>query len=362
MKANRLNFVMMGMSVTSSLGNENSKTYRNLMKGLTREGHNVLFLEREIPWNAEYRDVIGPEYGTVRMYSNEENLKDYFRYEIGGADAVIVGSDVQEAGDVGKWVLQAANGLTVFYDLDTFATLSQMGRGAAAAATSTIVSGFDLYLSTAGGQLLNILRSHYNVGDAKSLYHCVDPELFYPRSGAKKWDMGYLGTFSMEHEPALNLLFIEPAFRWRDGRFILAGPPSPSPSNWPNIDRITRMSPSEYNTFYNAQRFFLNYTEAERVISGYTPCMALFEAASCGTPVIANYWEGLETFFELGREIVVACSPEHVLHYLKKMSEEERKAIGVRAHGRVKNSHTYIQRAMELEGYVRDALEKRVKV
>src|SRR3989339_266841 len=146
MKANRLNFVMMGMSVTSSLGNENSKTYRNLMKGLTREGHNVLFLEREIPWNAEYRDVIGPEYGTVRMYSNEENLKDYFRYEIGGADAVIVGSDVQEAGDVGKWVLQAANGLTVFYDLDTFATFSQMGRGAAAAATSTIVSGFDLYL------------------------------------------------------------------------------------------------------------------------------------------------------------------------------------------------------------------------
>src|SRR3989339_1237069 len=133
----RLNYVMLGMSVTSSLGNENAKTYRNLMKGLKELGHNVLFLEREIPWNAQYRDVIGPEYGTVRMYPDEESIKDCFRSEIGGADAVIVGSDLQDVSSVGKWVLQVANGLTVFYDLDTFATLSQMGRGAAA--TSAIV-------------------------------------------------------------------------------------------------------------------------------------------------------------------------------------------------------------------------------
>ena len=45
---------------------------------------------------------------------------------------------------------------------------------------------------------------------------------------------------------------------------------------------------------------------------GYCPSGRLFEAAACGTPVISDYWEGLEKFFEPGKEILTASGPTDV--------------------------------------------------
>ena len=48
---------------------------------------------------------------------------------------------------------------------------------------------------------------------------------------------------------------------------------------------------------------------------GWCPSGRLFEAAACGAPILSDWWEGLDAFFEPGREILVArddratCSP-----------------------------------------------------
>ena len=39
---------------------------------------------------------------------------------------------------------------------------------------------------------------------------------------------------------------------------------------------------------------------------GYCPSGRLFEAAACGAPILSDWWEGLEAFFEPGEEILVA--------------------------------------------------------
>ena len=66
----------------------------------------------------------------------------------------------------------------------------------------------------------------------------------------------------------------------------------------------------------------------------------------------SDNWPGLETFFELEKEILTSSSAEEVLVYLKEISENERRAIGERARRRVLASHTSEQRALELESYV----------
>lgn len=164
--------------------------------------------------------------------------------------------------------------------------------------------------------------------------------------------MGYMGTYSDDRQPPLDLLMLEPARRWAEGRFVVAGPQYPASIVWPpNVERIEHLPPAEHLAFYNNQRFTLNITRADMVRAGYSPSVRLFEAAACAVPIISDYWEGLDTLFEFGTEILVARSPEDTLSYLRDMPEEERQAIGQRARERVLAQHTAAHRAAELEGY-----------
>jgi spore maturation protein CgeB len=91
--------------------------------------------------------------------------------------------------------------------------------------------------------------------------------------------------------------------------------------------------------------------------AGYSPSVRVFEAAACGTPIISDNWPGLETFFEIEKEILTSSSTEQVLVYLKEISENERRAIGERGRGRVLASHTSEHRALELESYLAEVTQ-----
>jgi spore maturation protein CgeB len=53
----RLRIVILGLSITSSWGNGHATTYRGLVRELSARGHEVLFLERDMPWYAANRDL-----------------------------------------------------------------------------------------------------------------------------------------------------------------------------------------------------------------------------------------------------------------------------------------------------------------
>src|SRR5689334_24921523 len=91
---------------------------------------------------------------------------------------------------------------------------------------------------------------------------------------------------------------------------------------WPvNVERIQQLAPSSHRRFYNSQRFTLNLTRADMRRAGHSPSVRIFEAAACGTPIISDYWRGLEDFFELEKEILTASSTEEVLVYLNEIPE-----------------------------------------
>ena len=115
--------------------------------------------------------------------------------------------------------------------------------------------------------------------------------------------------------------------------------------------------PPSTETFYNTQRWTLNITRADMVAMGYSPSVRLFEAAACGVPILSDYWEGLETFFALGTEIVVTGSAGETLRALRETPEAERRAVGNRARARVLAAHTAAHRAVELEEYLKEARE-----
>jgi len=151
----------------------------------------------------------------------------------------------------------------------------------------------------------------------------------------------------------MEQLMLEPARRWEQGRFLVAGPLYPDSIRWPaNVEFVEHLAPPEHRAFYNSLRFALNLTRADMVRAGYSPSARLFEAAACGVPIVSDYWEGIETIFRPGTDILIAESSRDTLRYLRETPEAERVAIGRRARRRVLAEHTAEHRAVELENHL----------
>jgi spore maturation protein CgeB len=254
--------------------------------------------------------------------------------------------------------MRTCRGVKAFYDIDTPVTLAKLASGDVEYLNPRLVRTYDLYLSFTGGPVLRKIERELGSPMARALYCSVDPKIYFPAEVKTKWDLGYMGTYSVDRQPSLDELLIEPARRSSKLKAVVAGSMYPQELCWPaNVERIEHLAPAAHRRFYNSQRFTLNLTRADMRTAGFSPSVRLFEAAACGTPIISDYWPGLETFFELQKEILTTSSADEVLRYLNDIDENERRAIGERARMRVLASHTSEQRAIELEGYVAEVMQ-----
>ena len=358
-----MRIVVIGLSITSSWGNGHATTYRALLKELSALGHDILFLEKDVPYYASNRDLEQPDFCNLGLYSSLEGLQQQYQAEVSDADVVIVGSYVPQGVEVAKWVFRIAKGVTAFYDIDTPVTLAKMERQDFEYLDPEVVKKYDLYLSFTGGAILDHLEQHYGTPRARALYCSVDPGSYYPEPAEKKWQLGYLGTYSDDRQPTLKELLLTPAQEFPDERFVVAGPQYPSNINWPaNVERIEHLPPAQHRHFYNSQNYTLNVTRQDMIKAGYSPSVRLFEAAACGVPIISDLWEGLDSLFEPMSEILIAQNSQQVLDYFTNTSEENRKLIGERARKKVLSAHTAKARAKELENYIVEVLQPTLKV
>ena len=91
----------------------------------------------------------------------------------------------------------------------------------------------------------------------------------------------------------------------------------------------------------------------DMIKAGFSPSVRLFEAAACGVPIISDYWEGLTSLFEEGKEILIARCADDVLNYFT-ISDQNRIAIGQRCREEVLKNHTAKARAGELLTYINE--------
>jgi spore maturation protein CgeB len=353
-----MKFVIIGLSVTSSWGNGHATTYRALLRELANLGHEILFLEKDVPWYSGQRDMPEPTFCDLGLYKTNEELRSKYTEAVANADVVIVGSYVQQGVEVGNWAIDTATGATAFYDIDTPVTLAKLERQDYEYLDPATISRYDMYLSFSGGPILDLLEQQYGSPMAKPLYCSVDTQLYFPEEQPMKWQMGYLGTYSNDRQPTVEELLNKTAAHFPEKEFVVAGPQYPDDINWAkNVQRINHLPPAQHRAFYNSQRFTLNVTREDMIRAGYSPSVRLFEAAACGVPIISDHWDGIESIFEPGKEILLARSTEDVLEYFRNITEEERKQIGNNARNKVLQHHTAKARARELVEYVNQLKE-----
>lgn len=349
MKGPSLDIVVIGLSLSSSWGNGHATTFRSLLRGLHTLGHSVLFLERDVPWYADSRDLPNPEFCALKYYDGVGDLTNRFGKTIRDADSVIVGSYVPQGVRIIDAVAALRSGPLFFYDIDTPVTLAKLANRDEEYLARRQIPLFDTYFSFSGGPVLDRLETEFAARSAAALYCSVDTGRYHSTGEPIEWDLGYIGTYSPDRQPVLERLLIEPARRLPDRRFVVAGPQYPPDIDWPdNVERIEHLPPAQHASFYSRQRFTLNVTRADMVEAGWSPSVRLFEAAACGTPIISDFWNGLDRLLPDGEAVVIARSADEVVSTLTGTSDARREAIARAARARVMAGHTGVVRAREL--------------
>ena len=351
-----MKIVVYGLSVTSSWGNGHATTYRALLKALAHRGHRIYFVEKDVEWYRNNRDMPEPVICTVELYDSWQQSSGRLLAMSKDADVIIIGSYFPDAITATRELLQSVTCPILFYDIDTPITLRGLrAEGHTEYVTSDLIPYYSAYLSFTGGPVLRELEKEFGAQRAIPLFCSVDPDLYKPTLLRREYqsDLSYLGTYALDRQTKLMALLNGAADLCPQKHFLVAGSQYPVSSEFPsNVTRLVHVPPPDHPAFYSSSRFTLNLTRKEMVEAGFSPSVRLFEASACGTTILSDNWSGLTEFLQPGEEILLPTCAQDVANILNHLTDEERIRIGQRARTRILSEHTAAHRAQQFEQIV----------
>lgn len=360
-----MKITIFGLTISSSWGNGHATPYRAIIRALDRLGHSVHFFEKDVSYYSARRDFDSCNYCELTLYPDWNSIRGHALSTAADSDVVITASYLPEGQRINEETLELPRPLHVFYDLDTPVTLKNLSRVNQSQGTSPNsveyistkqFSAFDLILSFTGGRAITELEESYGARMVRPLYGCVDPDDYHRTAPSQNFlcDLSYMGTYAADRQGKVDELFLKPASRYSEKQFVLAGSLYPWEWQWPqNVRRMEHVSPFDHARFYSSSRITLNITRQDMAANGWCPSGRFFEAAACGTPLITDNWQGLDTFFDL-HELRVVQTAEDVQQALL-MPDAELQSMAALARQRTLDEHTGMVRARQLLGYLEEA-------
>jgi spore maturation protein CgeB len=318
---------------------------------LARLGHRVVFFEHDVPYYASSRDWHELPCGELVLYESWEQIAARVVNELADADAAIVTSYCPDALAASEAIVEAPRPVSVFYDLDTPITLARLRAGEGVSyVPERGLRDFDLVLSYTGGAALDELERSLGARNARPLYGHVDPDVHHRVADCERYraDLSYLGTYAADRQAALERLFVTPARRRPQLKFLIGGAQYPPDFPWTsNVFFVQHVPPPEHAPFFSSSRLTLNVTRAAMADMGWCPSGRLFEASACGAALLSDAWAGLEDFYQPGAEILLAEDTADALSALD-ISDEQLERVRRAARERTLDEHTCHHRARRL--------------
>jgi spore maturation protein CgeB len=207
-------------------------------------------------------------------------------------------------------------------------------------------SEYDLVVSNSQGGLERIRE--LGAKRAEAVFWGADPELFTPLPVEKERDVFFYGYGDKFRREWMAALVSEPSHRLPDVDFALGGRDFRS-----DVGRARLVGDVPFNVFnhaISASRINLNITRRSHATVWASSTSRPFELAAAGAAIVSNPVEGIERWFEPGRELVVvqdALEAEQVYSELL-ADPAARDEMGRRARERALDEHTYVMRARRL--------------
>ena len=156
-----------------------------------------------------------------------------------------------------------------------------------------------------------------------------------------------------DREARADAFFFDVAAREPGRRFVLGGSGWETRPRPPNIDYLGHVYTHQHNAFNASALAVLNVNRRSMADVGYSPATRIFEAAGAGACIISDAWTGLSSFFEPGREILVAEDGAAVADLVARLSADRARGIGAAARRRAVLDHSYDKRAAQVDDILR---------
>jgi glycosyltransferase involved in cell wall biosynthesis len=211
-------------------------------------------------------------------------------------------------------------------------------------------SEYDLVVSNSEGGLARLLE--LGARRAEAVFWGADAEFFAPRPVAKTRDVFFYGYGDKFRREWLEAMVAVPSRRLEAARFALGGGDFRG-----DTGRAELIGDVPFNVFpdaISAARVNLNITRRPHATVPGSSTARPFELASSGAAIVSNPYEGVERWFEPGRELLVVSSADEAVEAYADLLDDPgaAEALGARARERVLDEHTYVHRARRLLGLI----------
>jgi spore maturation protein CgeB len=246
--------------------------------------------------------------------------------------------------------LQSPDTLVAFWDVDAPATLDRVHANANDPFLP-LIPRYDIVLTYGGGDPVRQAYRALGARDCVPIYNALDPSTHHPVPPQARFDcdLAFLGNRLPDREARVEEFFLKAAAQLPDRRMLLGGSgwgDKPLPAN---VQYLGHVYTADHNAFNCTPRAVLNISRESMARYGFSPATRVFEAAGAAACLITDAWEGLETFFEPGQEVLVARSGDEVAEQVRALDATRARAIGQAAFRRVLAEHTYAHRAAQLD-------------
>ena len=354
----RIGFI--GSSLVSSHWNGAATYYRGLLKALAERGHAITFYEPDAYDRQAHRDIDDPPWARVVVWPADETGLAAVLDDAREVDLLVKASGVGVFDPELERLVVEAHGpgaKVAFWDVDAPATLERLA-GDACDPFHKLIPQYDMIFVYGGGEMVE--RAYASLGAKACVPICnaVDPETHHPVPPEPRLaaTLSFLGNRLPDREARVEEFFLNPASALPEAGFLLGGAGWGDRSVPANVRVLGHVATREHNAFNCSARAVLNINRASMARWGFSPPTRIFEAAGAGACMITDAWPGIATFFEPGKEILVAEDGADVVRILRGLSSEDATAIGLAARRRVLAEHTYAQRAALWDEVVRGRL------
>ncbi|MCO5733266.1 glycosyltransferase [Rhizobium sp. SSA_523] len=342
-----------GSSLVSAYWNGAATYYRGLLRALAAKGYDITFYEPDVYDRQKNRDIDPPDWARVVVYEGTVTALKRVTEEAAAADIVVKASGVGFEDDLLlQEVLRHARpeAMTVFWDVDAPATLSEIQRDPSCALRRALGS-LDMILTYGGGAPVVSAYRALGAKECIPIYNALDPETHHPVPPEPRFaaDLGFLGNRLPDREARVEQFFLEPAAGVPDQRFLLGGSGWADKPMSPNIRLIGHVPTRDHNAFNVTPKAVLNISRESMAKNGFSPATRVFEAAGAGACLITDHWEGIDLFLKPDEEILVARDGRDVMEIMARLTPDCAAEIGRKALARVLAEHTYTHRAEDAD-------------
>jgi spore maturation protein CgeB len=342
-----------GSSLVSAYWNGAATYYRGIVKALHGRGHSVTFYEPDAYERQQHRDMPDPEWARVVVYEATEAGVETALADARGADMTVKASGVGVFDDYLEAAVldrKTTGSLVIFWDVDAPATLDRVQNNAGDP-FHTLIPQYDFILTYGGGDPVVSAYKALGARQCAPIYNGFDPQTHHPVAPDPTFaaDLGFLGNRLPDRETRVEEFFFRPAAALPGHQFVIGGSGWGDKSIPTNVRYLGHVYTRDHNAFNNTPKAVLNISRSSMARYGFSPATRVFEVAGAGACLITDYWEGIDTFFEPGAEILVAHDGDEVVALLRELTAERARAIGQAALRRALSEHTYDHRVLQLE-------------